>query len=300
MQTLGDLLAGKPGILPLHEVYGDETSRDPFPLQAFVTGPMSTVDAWTSWLMLRDAIPMEKRTCIVVTESSPILRGGWEKCVRRCHRMGDAFKKKKSPVEPENTLLDDYLSRFDARHVMRNFGVTAEGPDVPLDEMDPGLFDLLDASDKPVVPFPPVRATRPVGMTASEIMVLQLYMPRSNQGLREIAWPFVYARNEGTARVLMLDAPSWQAPSILGWKLNEREHKDRWPFFKRWKERYGFELVALCRARLEAFAPKPPRSFTQVQRATKELAQICPDMQDDGPVSLLSEVLGHAWRLWWD
>ncbi|MEM9071175.1 MAG: DUF4253 domain-containing protein [Myxococcota bacterium] len=300
MKSFGDAVAAYRNLTPFRAVFG-EGSDSRFPVPAFCTkDAVAPIDAWSAWLHLREDPAFAKKTCIVVLDAAPVLSGPWAETVTRAEGVLREWAESKEFGDEKRTeTIDAFFERFDVRHVLRRFGVTAEGPEVDLDDLGEELFDLLDASDSPVEPFPPVGG-RPTHQAASEVMVLQWYVPRSAQPLADIAWPFVSSRNEGAARVVVMDAPSWQAPALLGFRPFETKWATNALLLRRWSLRYGVDLVALGRSRMEAYAAKPPRSHAQARRAVGEIALMCPSMLEEGAAPILGEALGHCWRLSWD
>ncbi len=286
----------------LRRAEGDDQALEEFPVETYASRSLDPIVAWRLWSELHEHPQLSHLSCFVVTDEALVLDDAWERCCERAARTLERLKHRHVPKPVSNEGLEEWLKRADTRAVARRFGIGhAEGPEVHADAMEEQLLDLLDASDEPVRPWPPGRATvRMPDADESQTLILQLYVPHSEQGPAEIAWRFPGVRDEGQARVYLIAAPSWQAPALLGWQFTIDAWVKRAAVLRSWQERYGLETVALGRRSVEAYVPNRPRDYRTLTRAFLELAAFCPDGLQDGEAAVLASVLGHVWNLWWD
>ncbi|MEQ1756253.1 MAG: DUF4253 domain-containing protein [Micropepsaceae bacterium] len=108
------------------------------------------------------------------------------------------------------------------------------------------------------------------------------------------------------AVVLMLPTADWtEAFAMLnygGWNECPQPH-EHIAAFRRWRDRFGLELVAMSSDTLELRPARHPQTREDALALALEQYEFCPDLVDQGgPLEELAAGLlaGNWWYFWWD
>ena len=125
----------------------------------------------------------------------------------------------------------------------------------------------------------------------------------------EFTGPMDILSGQPLAEVAILLVPtteSWQVPCLLGWgDWNEcpapAEHS---AILKRWRERYGTELVTMTHDVIELAVERPVLTREDALGLSREQFVYCPDIVHQGTETIegLAAALlnGTVWFFWWD
>ena len=133
-----------------------------------------------------------------------------------------------------------------------------------------------------------------------------LFPPRSYEG-PSVSYDVSTGRPLDTVYIALLPTDDWtEAPAYLKWGNWNANPSAEYHVsaFRKWRDDYGAELVAMSRDVVELRVTRRPKSRKEALALAEELYGYCPDIveQGAGTLSALAAELkgGHWWFFWWD